>query len=53
MLMSQHIERDGFGIRLCFSVFLRLGVIRGFILSFNCENVTSDNNATLKELFNT
>lgn len=50
MLMSQHIEKNVFGIYLCFSVLPNQALVLsgvhpvGFILPFNWENVTSDSN---------
>lgn len=57
MLMSQCIEKNVFGIYLFFSVLPNQALVLwgvhpvGFILPFNCENVTSDNNTTLTELY--
>lgn len=57
MLRSQQIEKNVFGIHLCFSVLLNQALVLsgvcpvGFMLPFNYENVTPDNNATLKELY--
>lgn len=52
MLMSQHITQNVFGIHLCFSVLLNQALVLSGVHPFNCENVTSDNNVTLKELYN-